>query len=163
MGKWLENRFFFFRHTTSRHGRARRAMNTASTATKLRTRGFGSLGLPNCIDFLILRHGRARRAMNTASTATKLRTRGFGSLGLPNCIGFLILRHGRARRAMNTASTATKLRTRGFGSLGLPNCIGFLIFTHLRPGPGTHFLKRWGLLISLRYSLDAYYESIICV
>ena len=65
-------------------------MNTASTATKLRTRGFGSLGLPNCIDFLILRHGRARRAMNTASTATKLRTRGFGSLGLPNCIGFLI-------------------------------------------------------------------------
>ena len=30
-----------FRHTTSRHGRARRAMNTASTATKLRTRGFG--------------------------------------------------------------------------------------------------------------------------
>ena len=50
-----------------------------------------------------------------------------------------------------------------FWSLGLPNCIGFLIFTHLRPGPGTHFLKRWGLLISLRYSLDAYYESIICV
>ena len=27
------------RHTTSRHGRARRAMTTASTATKRRTRG----------------------------------------------------------------------------------------------------------------------------
>ena len=32
-----------FRHTTSRHGRARRAMTTASMATKLRTRTYGPL------------------------------------------------------------------------------------------------------------------------